>query len=556
MKKWFFLFLLFFPSFVLSQGLYLISDEISHSWPNSGSNHTISFKNSLLIPPSGKIVVRFHPSFSFPENLGLKDVDFLLNGAQKDLSLTPSQNEFGVEISTSTKEIIFTLAQNIQISPQTKITIKIGKNAVYQLTGDTQVINPSTGSYKIFIQTFDQNANLLERGEMMVAILEPVQIGASPYDIYPPVRYGGMPTGALLPGTTQTILSLYTHEPALCKYDTSADIPYQNMSHDISTTYKTFHDTLITGLQDGLAYTFYIKCIDMVGNANPDDYIISFSVMSPGQYQPGPGPPGPGGGGGGVVTGGAGGAPYPPDTADVVFEGIAYYRSEVSILKDGKVELTTFSNEKGGFSATLTKLSKGVYTFGIKAKDSMGRESVVYSITITLRPQTRNTISGIIIPPTIELSAYTISPGDPLRIFGEGTPSSTVEVWVYPSTLEKPTETQVKKLTTTADIYGKWEIKVKTSDLTLNQTYAIKARTYFKVNEASDFSKVLYLGVGKAPEVPLCSCSDLNKDGKVNLVDFSILLYWWGSNNPTADINMDGKVNLTDFSIMMYCWTG
>jgi len=351
----------------------------------------------------------------------------------------------------------------------------------------------------------------------------------------------------LLPGTTQTVLSLYTHEPALCKYDTSPDIPYEFMRYTISTTYKTFHDTLITGLQNGMAYTFYVKCIDPAGNANPDDYPISFSIMSPGEYQPGPGPPGPGG---------PTYPPYPPDTADVVFEGVAYYKSEVTILKDGQVAVTTLSNEKGGFSAILTKLPKGVYTFGIKAKDSKGRESIVYSITITLRPQTRNTISGIFIPPTIELSTNIVSPGDTLRIFGEAVPKSTVEVWIYQSRLVTVSEKDVKKSTTTADSYGRWEIKFDTSNLISNQTYAVKAKSYFKPTEASDFSQVLYFGIGRAPEIPLCSRADLNKDGKVNLVDFSILLYWWGSSNATADINMDGKVNLIDFSIMMYCWTG
>jgi len=559
MRRWILplLFLFLFPLHTFSQGLYFISDEISHSWPNSPSDHSISFKNSLSIPPSGKIVIKFDPSFSFPDDLSFEDIDFLLNQIQKNLSASSSQDYSGVEISTSTNEIIITLAQNLQINPGTTISIRIGKNTTYQGTGNTQIINPSqSGSYKILIQTFDQNFKLLERGETMVAILEPVSVGATPYDIYPPVRYEGRPTGALLPGTRETLLSLYTHEPALCKYDTSPDIPYELMSYTISTTYKTFHDTWITGLQDGMAYTFYVKCIDPAGNANPDDYLISFSIMSPGEYQPGPGPPGPGGGGTGPVAGGPGVAPYPPDTADVIFEGLAYYKSEVTILKDGQIAATAISNEKGGFSTTLTKLPKGIYTFGIKAKDSKGRESIVYSITITLRPQTRNTISGIFIPPTIELSTTTVSLGTFLGIFGESAPKSTIEVWVYPERVAVVSEKEIQKSTTTADNYGRWEIKFDTSNLAQNQTYAVKARAYFKPAEASDFSKILYFGVGRPPEIPLCSRADLNKDGKVNLIDFSILLYWWGTSNATADINMDGRVNLTDFSIMMYCWTG
>jgi hypothetical protein len=52
--------------------------------------------------------------------------------------------------------------------------------------------------------------------------------------------------------------------------------------------------------------------------------------------------------------------------------------------------------------------------------------------------------------------------------------------------------------------------------------------------------------------------SDLNNDGKVNSVDFSILLAFWKTKgpfkNPKVDINKDGKVDSIDFSIMLYDW--
>jgi photosystem II stability/assembly factor-like uncharacterized protein len=56
------------------------------------------------------------------------------------------------------------------------------------------------------------------------------------------------------------------------------------------------------------------------------------------------------------------------------------------------------------------------------------------------------------------------------------------------------------------------------------------------------------------------TCSDkvdFNKDGKVNLVDFSILDYWYKKLKPSArfDLNGDNKVDLTEFSILIYCWT-
>ena len=51
---------------------------------------------------------------------------------------------------------------------------------------------------------------------------------------------------------------------------------------------------------------------------------------------------------------------------------------------------------------------------------------------------------------------------------------------------------------------------------------------------------------------------DFNCDGNVNAIDFSILLYFWGSkppfSNPYVDLNKDGKIDATDFSILLYYW--
>jgi len=57
-----------------------------------------------------------------------------------------------------------------------------------------------------------------------------------------------------------------------------------------------------------------------------------------------------------------------------------------------------------------------------------------------------------------------------------------------------------------------------------------------------------------------CGRSDLNCDSKVNLIDFSILLFYWDltdySKNPRVDIDKNGDIGLKDLSIMLYDWTG
>ena len=41
------------------------------------------------------------------------------------------------------------------------------------------------------------------------------------------------------------------------------------------------HTATISGLVDGNNYIYYIKCADVLGNENTDDFIITFSIASP-----------------------------------------------------------------------------------------------------------------------------------------------------------------------------------------------------------------------------------------------------------------------------------
>jgi hypothetical protein len=104
---------------------------------------------------------------------------------------------------------------------------------------------------------------------------------AGPADQDPPVRSNGKPTGTLGTGTHSTMMSLHTNENATCKYATTPDSSYSAMTKTFSATGLLFHSTLATGLQNGSSYSFYIRCNDEAGNANVDDFVISFAVDSP-----------------------------------------------------------------------------------------------------------------------------------------------------------------------------------------------------------------------------------------------------------------------------------
>jgi hypothetical protein len=41
------------------------------------------------------------------------------------------------------------------------------------------------------------------------------------------------------------------------------------------------HSTTMSGMGSGSAYSYYIRCSDAMGNADPSDYLVSFSIASP-----------------------------------------------------------------------------------------------------------------------------------------------------------------------------------------------------------------------------------------------------------------------------------
>ncbi|MCJ7816956.1 MAG: hypothetical protein MUP55_03815 [Candidatus Aenigmarchaeota archaeon] len=100
-------------------------------------------------------------------------------------------------------------------------------------------------------------------------------------DTTPPTRSNGSPTGTLPAGTTSVNMNLTTDEPATCRYSTNQGTSYPSMTNTFSTTGGMSHSTLVTGLQNGTNYNYYIRCNDSAGNYNPDDFSISFSVASP-----------------------------------------------------------------------------------------------------------------------------------------------------------------------------------------------------------------------------------------------------------------------------------
>jgi cysteine-rich repeat protein len=258
--------------------------------------------------------------------------------------------------------------------------------------------------------------------------------------------------------------------------------------------------------------------------------------------------------GGGSTGGGgsssSGGKDNVLGETQVTLQGKAYPNVTVNILEDGESVGTVRTNSRAEFLFNLGT-EPGTVSFSFWANDSSANRSSTFTTTFDVTQGAVTSVNGIMIPPTIRTTTTQVNPGAVVRFEGQTIPSATVEVSI---------DNGARTLTTTSDATGKWSIDLNTTGLSV-ATHTAKARFIEgtgTLRRESTYGSILQLFVGV--EGRPTSNADLNRDGKVNLIDFSILVFWWGTpggnSNPPADINSNAKVGLEDFSILLFNWTG
>jgi cysteine-rich repeat protein len=262
-------------------------------------------------------------------------------------------------------------------------------------------------------------------------------------------------------------------------------------------------------------------------------------------------PAGSGGGGSsGGGSGGGGGSDTELGNTLISVTGLAYPGRTVNIILDSETVGSVKANNLGRFDFT-TDASPGTASLGFWATDAQNTRSVTLNTTFDVTQGAVTNITGIILPPTIRVTNANINPGDIVVVSGQAVPNATIELQIGSSA---PTN----KTTSAGD--GNWSISLNTSGLSPKE-HLLKARSVSgtpPLLTQSSYSSALQLFVGVNGQAT--KPSDLNRDNKINLIDFSILIFWWGTNggnsNPSADINGNGKVGIEDFSILLFNWTG
>jgi hypothetical protein len=252
-------------------------------------------------------------------------------------------------------------------------------------------------------------------------------------------------------------------------------------------------------------------------------------------------PPGGGGGTGSVVG------------TTVTMSGFSFPNAKLTLLKDGQVATTLIANPDGTFQITMHNLNFGNYQFSIFAEDPLGVVSSSHTLNVSAFEQRTYAFSSIIIPPTISASRLVVKIGGEYSVFGYAPAGSTVNLLIPGSSnlgSAIADSSGFYRITTTASLpAGTYSIRVNATVGAITSQYSKPIQMLFSRSDVVDLPP---------PPSQYATCVDYNRDGRVNLIDFSILLFWFGKNNPpnTIDCNGDRVIDIKDFSILMYFWTG
>lgn len=257
------------------------------------------------------------------------------------------------------------------------------------------------------------------------------------------------------------------------------------------------------------------------------------------------------GGGGGGSSSSVEEEPF-MSPSSVFFSGIAYPSASVFLLKNGQETQKTTATDSALFSLNITDLTPGSYTFSVVAEDPDGYRSTLRTFPLRVLENVTTNISDILIAPTIRVNTSSLMLGDPLVVSGYGAPTASVLLSLkslVSSLFSVPTlgnGSYTKTFDTTGFSLGKYTLSGHTVFLDERQSSESALTSFVVSDTALPLSEETY------------TASDINYDMRVNLVDFSILAYWYKKDAPPlkVDLNGDGRVTITDFSILAYAWTG
>ncbi len=247
---------------------------------------------------------------------------------------------------------------------------------------------------------------------------------------------------------------------------------------------------------------------------------------------------------GGTTTGGI----LIPKTA-VSFAGQAYPYALVSLLKNGVLKDTIKASSVGDFNITIEEKYDSNVLYSLFAEDTNNNRSLLLNYPVAVQSGFLTQVSGIRFAPTILTDKSQVKAGDYLTVNGYALPNKDLEIVV--DGMSK------KTFTLTSNKDGSYKIVLPINELTKGDYYV-----YAKYKDDTRVSKFITFKIGDTntyyTEALSSIPGDCNSDKVINLIDFSVLAFWYGKENPPkcVDTNTDSKIDLVDFSILAFYWTG
>ncbi|HWA32265.1 MAG TPA: hypothetical protein VG694_02345 [Candidatus Paceibacterota bacterium] len=281
--------------------------------------------------------------------------------------------------------------------------------------------------------------------------------------------------------------------------------------------------TLFSGLHSANAFTLI------------DSENVSVSATVAGSAAPG---------GGNTISGNLG----LPSTG-VNFSGEAYPHARVVLMREGVQVAETIAASDATFSLTLPENYDRNILYTLFAVDTAGNKSLLINYPIAIHNGFFTSVSGIRFAPTITIDKVEAREGDYLTVSGFAVPGRSMEATVSG---DAPVTFGLS-----SDPNGSYSIHIPLAGLPQGN-YVV----YVKYASDTRISKLIKFIIGDVNIYSIESIEnipgDCNADRIVNLVDFSVMAFWYGKPNPPAcvDTNHDGKINLVDFSVLAFYWTG
>lgn len=253
--------------------------------------------------------------------------------------------------------------------------------------------------------------------------------------------------------------------------------------------------------------------------------------------------------GGGVITITPSGGGVGTVQTSVSFSGFAYPGAVVHLLKDGISKMTKTANDRGIFNITLDESYNPNVLYTLYAIDKSNRSSVIINYPVVVKSGYLTQISGIRFSPTIVIDKTEVKAGDYLSVSGYALPNEQINIEIE--------GLQQRSFSIISNNEGLYKITVPLLDLKQGNY-----NLYVNYENDKRISKVVKFVIGELNilniDLTINIPGDCNSDQIINLIDFSVMAFWYKKSNPIqcVDTNKDNIINLVDLSILAFYWTG